>query len=270
MNAIARRLRNSRKPALIHLCISALVALVAMALIFRVWYPGALAPIQGVNRLVLVLIGVDVVIGPLITAIIYDPAKKWLRLDLAVIAALQTTALLYGLHTIFIGRPVYVVFNVDRFNVVQAQDVDRASLEKAVKQGQPGLPWWGPRTLASRLPTDAKEREALLFSSLSGGADLPQLPHLFVPYADDRAAVRARQRPLRELKQLNGLDDAAWTALLATLGRGESGLAYLPLMGKEREGAVVVDAGTARIIRILALTPGWTKIDPAAPASPRS
>ena len=46
--------------------------------------------------LILLMIGVDVVIGPLLTLIVFDPKKKHLKFDLVVIAALQLAALAYG------------------------------------------------------------------------------------------------------------------------------------------------------------------------------
>ena len=43
-------------------------------------------------------IGVAVVIGSLITLVIFDPKKKALKFDLSVIAALHLAALAYGCH----------------------------------------------------------------------------------------------------------------------------------------------------------------------------
>ena len=102
----------------VHLGISTVIALAALTLIYLVWYPQSLAETQGVSRLALVLIGVDVTIGPLITLIIFNRAKKSLRFDLAVVACLQVAALIYGMHSIFIARPAIIAFNVDRFDVV--------------------------------------------------------------------------------------------------------------------------------------------------------
>lgn len=249
-----------------HMTVSFLIALVAMTLVFGVWYPPPSSQLQGVSKLLLVLIAVDVVIGPMITAIIFRPAKGWrlLRFDLMVIAALQTAALIYGTSAIFQGRPAYLVFSIDRFDLVQAQDVDRKSLKRAVAEGRPGLPWWGMRTVASRKPTNRAEAQDLLLSSVAGGSDLPQLPHLFVPYEEDRAQVLAHLHPLEELRGVNHLDEPGWAKVLAELDRPPAELGYVPLMGKVSEGAVVVDAKTGEIVRILTLTPDWAA--PAAPA----
>ena len=101
---------------------------------------------MGGATLILLLIGVDVVIGPLITLIIFDPKKKSLRFDLAVIAVLQLGALLYGCSVMFNARPVYNVFVVDRFEVVAANAIDEESREKAAPEFR-SLPLTGPKVV---------------------------------------------------------------------------------------------------------------------------
>lgn len=253
MNLVAKRLRLSGKPALTHLSVSAAVALLALGLIFFTWYPEELASSQGVSRLVLLLIGVDVVIGPLITMIVFDPAKKHLWFDLMTIAALQTAALLYGLGAIHSGRPVYVVFNIDRFDVVAANEVVPASLERAAPEF--GTSWFGPRWVAARLPTDLDIRNDILFSAVAGGADLPQMPEFFVPLGEERLQMLKRLHPLEELRSLNEMDDAEWQALISSFNRPESELGYLPMRANASDGAVILDAKTGEVLGIRLLTP---------------
>ena len=54
------------------------------------------------------------------------------RVDLAVIGVLQIAALVYGLHTVFIARPVAMVFEVERMRLVVANDVAVDELPKAL------------------------------------------------------------------------------------------------------------------------------------------
>lgn len=244
----------------VHLGISTLVALIAMALIFLIWYPGNLAVAQGVDWLVLILIGVDVVLGPLMTTLVFNPGKGWklLKMDLAIIGTLQLCALLYGMHTIFGGRPAYVVYNVDRFDVVAAVELNAESLALARERGQVGPSWWGPRTVAARLPSRRSDaRSAILFSAMAGGADLPQLPEYFVPYVDEKAAVLKHLRPMEDLRKVNNLDAVKWKELIDSFGRPEAELGYLPMRANARDGSVVVNAKTAEVLGIRLLQPRW-------------
>ena len=95
---------------LIHLGISALIAATVVALVLAVWYPPPYFAGMGGPVLLRLLIGVDVVLGPLITLIVFDPAKPRLKYDLMTIAALQVAALAYGGMVMFEARPVYNVF----------------------------------------------------------------------------------------------------------------------------------------------------------------
>ena len=252
---------------LVHLLASLLVAAAVAALIFLVWYPPPLAETQGVSRLLLILIAVDVTIGPLITTLVFDRRKKSLKFDLAVVMLLQLGFLLYGLHSIYGGRPALIVFNIDRFDVVAAGAMDLDGLRVAQEQGKPGLPWMRPRIVGALLPTDPQERTELMFSSGRGGSDLPQLAQYHVPYEEVRSQVLGRMQDLAELKDLNHLDEPAWQALLKSLQLPEAGLAYLPLKGKVQDGVVVVNRQTAEVIRILLLAPEWHR--PAAPDKPQ-
>lgn len=225
----------------IHLCISAVVGLAACALIFLVWYPAPLAQLQGVGPLVVLLIGVDITVGPLITTLVFDRRKKSLPFDLGVIALVQIAALVYGLSSIFQARPAWVVFNVDRFDVVTPLDVDRASL---VRSGlEPSL--LSPEWIAARLPVDLAQRKAILLSAAKGGPDLPQLPEYFVELSAERDAMLARLRPLTELDGDN-LPDAA--------NHG-----YLPMRGRSIDGSVILDRKTGAIVRVTNLRPNWVR-----------
>jgi hypothetical protein len=92
------------KAAGLHLALSALIALTVVLLLLAVWYPQPYFQAMGGEKLLRLLIGVDVVLGPLITLIIFDPRKPALKWDLAAIAALQVTALAYGGVVMFQAR----------------------------------------------------------------------------------------------------------------------------------------------------------------------
>ena len=108
-----------------------------------VWYPQPLFEAAGGSHLLFILAGVDVVLGPTITLVIFDLKKKPLRtlkFDLAVIAILQLAALLYGIHLVFQARPVYVVFVKDHFSLVTAAQIDPDEFAKVTRPEFHNLP----------------------------------------------------------------------------------------------------------------------------------
>src|SRR5690348_12777714 len=93
----------------LHLLISIAIAAGVVTVMLSLWYPGPLFEAAGGNDLLLILVGVDVAVGPLITLVIFRPGKPGLKFDLSAIAALQIAALAYGMHAVYLGRPAFIV-----------------------------------------------------------------------------------------------------------------------------------------------------------------
>ena len=122
------------KAAAIHLSISALIGLATAALVFGVWFPPPYSHAAGADRLILLLLGVDIVVGPLLTLIVYRHGKWGMRFDLWVIALLQAGAFLYGMSVVLTSRPVFVVADdgAGQWHSDVADDFARAIVECAV------------------------------------------------------------------------------------------------------------------------------------------
>ncbi len=235
---LARRARAAG----IHLLISALVAALAAALVFGVWYPGAYRVLSGGRELFLLIASVDVVLGPLLTFAVFNLKKGWphLRRDLAVIGAIQLAALGYGLHTVYVARPVAMVFEVDRLRVVSAHDVYEPDLPKALPAYRE-LPLTGPWLLAARTPKPGDEQNEALFKSLEG-PDIGMRPLFWQPYAESAPAVLARARPLEVLLTKYPQQAAAIRERLAELKIDAAGARFLPLMARGGDWVAVLDS----------------------------
>lgn len=234
----------------IHLGISVAVGLAVLALLLLVWFPGVYFEIMGASHLILVMLGVDIVLGPLITLIIFNPKKKSLPFDLAVIALLQVSALAYGMYTMALARPVFVLFAVDRFDVSSAAEIEPAHLEQGRQPQFRTLSWTGPVVAAAKSPTDREERKQLLFSSLAG-VDLKNLPKYFVPYTELQAQALERSRPLDTLRKLSADNGPAVDAFLADHGRTADTVHWLPMTGKRGDAAVMMDAQSGAVLGMI-------------------
>ena len=245
---------NRWQASALHLALSAAIAVLVVTLMLLVWYPQQYFKAMGGDTLILILIGVDVVVGPLITLIIFDPKKKGLRFDLAVIAALQLAALAYGVSVMFASRPAYNAFVVDRFEVIAANAVDAESLAKAGAEYRT-LPLTGPKIIAVRQPDDAKRLADIVLSAMDGGPDLANLPELYVPYAQFRQDAAKKARPLADLAQRQPQEAAAIRAFVAASGRAEDAMGFLPMKARNQDMAVIVDNKSGEIVGILPVHP---------------
>lgn len=238
-----------------HFSVSTIVALISAALVFLVWYPAPLPAATGVTGIFLILLGVDVVLGPCITLIVFNPEKKELKRDLTIVLLLQVAALLYGLNAVFVARPVYVVYNAGRFDLVYANDLTEEKLQKVSDARFKTPPLFHPQTIAARRPSDAKTRSELLLNSLAGGDDLPQLPQHYVPYADEKAEVVKYLHTIDELRRLNNANSGRVDSVAKKYADRQEGVAYLPLRGKVRDLAVIVAKDSAEVLEIAELSP---------------
>jgi hypothetical protein len=199
--------RHNLKAAGIHLAISGGIALLSLALVYGVWYPAPLDAALGVGAIFLMLLAIDITLGPLLTLAVYKPLKTSLKFDLTVIACVQLAALLYGLHTVGSARPAYLVFTKDRFDLVQAHEVANLAGSKIkpelALQSAWAQPLWGYTVTAAQVPTQAEDfplLNALTSSALSGGPDVANVMGLHRPYAQALPAIQATALPLATLK----------------------------------------------------------------------
>lgn len=233
---------------LIHLAASIVLALVAMAVVFAVWYPSPLARAVGVTEIFLILLGVDVVIGPLLTLVVYKAGKRSLRFDLATIVCLQLTAFAYGFWTVAEGRPAWLVFSVDRFELVQAYEIDDRKLSEALPMYRnPSL--FGPGWAAARR-ANAEERKDVLLESLLAGVDVAQRPNFYSDLITAADGIRQHAQPLSALEKFNPTAEVA-----KVLARWPEADAFLPMMAKVHPVTVLIHKESARVVAIVDLNP---------------
>ena len=235
----------------IHLLISVAIAAVALVLMLRVWYPPPLFIAEGGNDLLFIMIAVDVVIGPLITLIIFKAGKPRLRFDLTVIALLQAGALLYGSHVMFVARPVFIAFVLDQFEIVRANDLEPASIAQASDPGFRSLPVTGPVFVAIDMPKDMKVLREIISEAQKGGETVQHLPKYYVPYSKYKEQVIAQGRPIEDLlKREPGMADRMEKQIAET-GHQAPDLKYLPLQTRRGWGAVLIEAKTGEVVKML-------------------
>jgi hypothetical protein len=195
-STLVRRLRAAGW----HLAISAVICSLAALLVLAFWYPNDYRHIAGGQTILLLLAGVDVVMGPLLTLVVFNTKTKsrsHLARDLLVIALLQIAAFGYGVFTAYSARPVALVFEVDRFKVVRATEVLTSELANVAPPYQQ-LSITGPVLLSTREPADADERNKALMLSLSG-FDIGQRPSFWQPYGTATPRVLSKSRPVTDL-----------------------------------------------------------------------
>ena len=245
--------KDRLKASGIHLCISLVIALMAALLVFGLWYPYPYREISGGRELCFIVVMVDVILGPLITLAVFNRAKPWseLRRDLAIVALIQLSALGYGLWTVFVARPVHMVFEYDRFRIVHAVDVPDELLNRAPRDVV-ALPLMGPTFLSLRPFRDGNEQLDATIAALQG-LSLSFRPDLWQSYAAAIISIRQAAKPVAALRIRFPTQTAAIDAAIAATGHPPETLVYLPMVGRKSFWTVFLDPITAEVLGYMPL-----------------
>ena len=228
------RFKSAAKAMGWHFAGSLLVACLVAAVVFGVWFPYPYRQLAGGTELFFLIMGVDIVCGPLLTLVLYNPAKpkRELLMDLSLVVVLQLAALAYGIWTVHQARPLYLVHEVDRFKVIALADVDAAELVKLPEALQPSL-FKGPQTVGLR-EASAEERKTVMFESVQGGRDYGERPGFYVAYdAAQAAKTYAKAKPLENFVKKHPSKQADFDKLQTQAGAEAKLLRYLPIMARQ-------------------------------------
>lgn len=250
LTGLPHRSRRLLAPG-IHLLASIVVAALAASVIFLLWYPPPFATIAGGLNLFFILVGVDVVMGPILTATIADGAKprRTFLLDLAVIIALQVAALSYGVYSLAMARPVLMSFEVDRFRVLAASDIDPVLLPEASPSLRE-LSWVGPKLIATAQPTDRAEILRSMDLAL-GGLDISYVPKNWRDYASMKVEAFNAAKPVSTLLTRYPEQAEALAVIAARAHQPVDALRFLPVMSRHAGNVAVLSPKDSAIVGYL-------------------
>lgn len=125
------------------------------------------------------MLTIDVIMGPLLGLLVYKEGKKSLKSDLTVIILLQLSALFYGVYSIEQGRSAWLVYNVDRFELVRKNEIIQDNIAKALSQFQQPS-WLKSQFVATEFAKDANQRSDDMFAEVLVGISIAQRPERYV------------------------------------------------------------------------------------------
>lgn len=245
--------RDRLTASAVHLGLSLGVAALAALLVFGIWYPYPYREISDGRELFVLVVTVDVILGPLITLAVFNRTKPRaeLRRDLAIVGLLQIAALAYGLWTVAMARPVHMVFEIDRFRVVHAIEIDPALLNKT-PAGINALPLTGPTLLGLRPFKNSQEGMDATLAALQG-VQLGARPDLWQTYAQSVPDILKAAKPVTQLKPRFATRAADIDRVLSQAGRTDQNTVYLPMIGRKSFWTVFLDASTAQVVATMPL-----------------
>jgi hypothetical protein len=236
------RFQFAARLALWHLAVSLSVVTSLAVWVWFFLYPAPFGAMQEVNIVFGVLIGVDAVCGPFLTLLLGNPLKsireRWI--DLSFVGFIQLLALVYGLHSLWVARPVVLAFEVDRLVVVTANEVQIDELSKAA-EGMRQLPWQGILKVNTRKALDNEEYLQSMDMGLAGVSPSMR-PSWWLPWHTAHSEIAKRAKPLKDLIQRRPQDALKLQGVVASADIDVGSLYYLPLTSsKTKEWVALFD-----------------------------
>lgn len=233
----------------IHLGISLTILAVLLYLLFYYWFPDYLFDTDGGWQALQIIIGVDVILGPLLTLVAANPKKPFaeLRRDLCLVAIFQIVALSGGVWVAYDSRPVALIY-LDGWLLPQAHSV--LSEYPDVLQRIEDMPGRSPKKIFVQLP-DYENRTRLYAEAMQNGRSALYTAHLYRPLAEHVRDIRALNRPKLFEPLQTPIMQQRLKSFAETHGVAIEDTLWLPTKSRYRTYYVALDARTGQVMGAL-------------------
>ncbi len=163
----------------IHLGISLVIFAALAALVVYVWYPDFFFETDGGWQGIRIIVLVDLVLGPLLTLIVYRAGKPGLKMDLTLIGTFQSLCLIAGTYVVYTERPLGLVFVDGQFNSVTADSFRTAGIEIPDFSDFPGP---SPKWILVDMPTNPAEQSRVRLEMMRRQLPVALLTQFYRPF----------------------------------------------------------------------------------------
>ena len=230
----------------VHLLGSALVVGLFLWLVYGYWYMHPYQIVLSTLDVVKILVGVDLVLGPLLTLIVFNitkPRKELVR-DLAIILAIQLSALSWGVHITYSMRPQLVAFFDQDVYVMTASDVDMTVIPPVIPPRSFLSPPVAVYVAGPQTAEEITQHVADMFTK--GMPDVPFQPERYRSYVENRDKVRIAALRADDIRKQSEVA-AGWVDGL----QSDTRLAFFNIHSGIYESLAAVDAETGVIVSVM-------------------
>ena len=233
----------------IHLAISFIIFLILLYLILIQWYPEPLFSTDGGWKVVRIIIGVDLILGPLLTLIVFKSGKKGLKFDLSIIALVQILALSWGIWTTYKERPAAIIYTLDYFTPVPAYQLAKQGITaKDLKKF--GDSW--PILIYSDIPKE-RQQQALI-EVLRSQKALYLFSEYYKKFSTEQSEI-LKANSMNLEKYVENKPKLKKLYLRSLTGTAKTNISYLALHSRDRWVTAIFDLDEMRIIDTIDIEP---------------
>lgn len=241
-------MKKRLKYFLTHLFFSLLIATVITIFIKIQWYPKPLLSAVGILDTFIIILAIQVVVWPFLSLLIYKENKKSLRFDLIIIIMLQIAFWLFSVYALAQGRPVWIVYTAERFELIRVNEIISTNIEDAGEEFRL-VSWTGPKYVGTTLADSADERSNQLMQEVLGGISLAQRPERYTNINEIKTKIHNERKDLVELNNYNET-----SKVKEIIGNNADADGYIPLRAQRLDMSVLIDR-SGNTIKIVDLRP---------------
>jgi hypothetical protein len=228
----------------LHLLASATALTLILGSLYLGWYRWPGWYLANVTQVVLVMICVDVVLGPTLTFIIASKNKprRELTRDIGIIVVVQLCALIYGSVSLWNGRPLYYVFSEDALSLKQSYDIDVEQANLGRQQNAEFAPHWYslPRWVFVPPPIAA---------AAAKGDDVTSMPKFYRSWNDGLPLLKGQLKKMGEIRFFLPREKKMLYQRMQAAGVPSDQSNSIPITGRRRPLLAAFDPVTLKISR---------------------
>lgn len=247
--------REKTAAATLHALLSALAVGALVLVATRLWYPDFLFEADGGWQGLRIVVLVDLVLGPLLTFVVFRRGKRGLALDLGLVAGLQLLAFVSGAWLMWSERPIAVALSDGRFYTVSASDFSDAGMPVALPGHLPGeRPW----IVVIDLPEDAQAQGRLRLARLQSEQPLYLEVDRYRPLASRPEVALAAAQSWSRIAEGGDAGIQDW---LAARGRPWDAQRFVPFSSRYLHGFLALSPDGREVLGLVPTPPSYRFID---------
>ena len=162
----------------------------------------------------------------------------------------------WGMLSLYQNRPFWMVYTVDRFEVLSMRDIDLGWVTDPQFLDKPFI---GPLLIFANMPADPVAYQKLLREIMfEGKPDLQFRPEFWSLYTERKEIALQKSRPLLELRETRPGWSEAIDSLVKKHGGDISLLKFAPTLQKDGQFTAILDAQSGDVIEAIKIDP-WAK-----------
>jgi len=217
------------------------------------WYPFPFRQFGNSGNFAIMLILAAGLAGPAMTWVVFVKGKRGLKFDLWIIAFVQLAAIAWGTLSLYQNRPYWMVFTLDRFEVLSTRDVDTSWINDPKFLDKPLS---GPLLLYANMPDNPADYQKLVHEVMfEGKPDLQFRPESWSLYNERTQQVAQASRPISALREARPGSADAIDGLIKSHGNEIDQLKFAPVLSKHGQFAAILDAESGEVIDNLMIDP---------------